>query len=364
MLKSLGLSLSSICGADCIFCPSNRGQMIKKKIMPFEYVEEIINEIASKEFKKYHDIISISVGENGDAFLNKDFIKILRFIKLKVPQSKIVLFTNFQNFTEDKTKIILEEKLIDSFHCNIDGSNEKNYFNIKKLNLKNTTNNLMNFLEIRKRTNCNVPLIINVLTLNNYIKTINYNFKFYPIKLKDFNLIKTPDDYLIIRKQFEKILDFKKDKIHRLRACGWAEREQIDISNINYKKYSCPELNKMKSQILIAPNGTWYACCADFNNELVFGNVIKQSINEIFFGRKRQRLMKLLKNKQFSEIGGPCKTVNCCESLNKNKLEQVKFEIRVCAPKIKSKLETYLPEKVFSVLFKVYKKLMIKFILK
>jgi len=319
MLESINLSLSCVCGADCLFCPQNRGKRVKQKIMPFEYVKKIVDEISSEDFRKYHNLKKIEIGENGDAFLNKDLIKIIRFIKSRLPKIKIELFTNFENFTEDKAETILKERLIDSVWCNIDGSNNQNYFNIKKLNLDNTKNNLISFLKIREKLGSDIPLRVSVLTLNYYIHTIYNNFKFYPVKLKDNNLKNLPEDFPIIKKQLKKILDPKKDKILRSGVWGWAERERIDIKRINYKKYSCPNLNAMEKEAFIAPDGNWYACCFDSNNELVLGNITKQSINEIFFGEKRKKLIKLLKNKQFAKVGGPCRTVNCCQLLYKNK---------------------------------------------
>jgi len=319
MLQSINLSLSSACGADCLYCPPNRGKRIKQKIMPFNYAKKIIDGISSDDFRKHHDIKNIIIGENGDAFLNKDLIKILRYIKLKLPQISVEIFTNFQNFTEEKAETILGEKLIDKFYCNIDGHNNQNYYNVKKINLEKTKHNLTNFLKIRKKLNIDVPLTVFILTLNNYIHTIYNNFNFYPTKLEDHSLMEVPDDSSIIKKQLKKMLDPEKDNITKSWAIGWAEREKFTDKKINYKKYSCINLKRIEEEAFIAPDGTWYACCFDSNNELVLGNVIIQSINEIFLSKKRMELIKLLKDKQFEKIGGPCKTVNCCQLMGKNK---------------------------------------------
>lgn len=318
MLRSINLSLSLICNADCIYCPSNRGKRSEQKMMPFDYVEKIINETLSKNLKKYHDIKKIEIGENGEAFLNNDLIKILRFIKSKLPYIKVSVSTNFSNLTKDKAEIILGEELIDDFRCNIDGSANSNYFNVKRLELQNIRYNLINFLEIRKRLNSDAPITIQILTLHDYIYTIYNNFGFYPLKLRDHNLINVPDDFLLVKEEYEKMLNPEKDKIIKPIIFGWAERQKIDTKKVDYNKYSCPNLDRIKKEAFIAPDGTWYACCFDSNNELVLGNVIKKSIKEIFFGEKRRELIELLEDKQFTKIGGPCKTVNCCQPLSKN----------------------------------------------
>ncbi len=354
MLKSINLSLSSNCGADCIYCPTDRGLRIQQKVMPFEYAKKIINEISSKEFKKYHNITRISVSENGDAFLNKDLIQILRYIKLKIP-ARVFLFTNFQYFTKDKAEIILKEGLIHSFFCNIDGSTAENYFYVKKIDLNNTKRNLIDFLKIRKKFNRDFPLTVFILTLHNYIHTIYSHFSFYPAKLKNPNLINIPDDFPIIEKQLKEILDPTRDRIRKAKIGAWAERKKIDTQKIDYKKYSCPNLYSIETEAFIAPDGTWYTCCIDANNELVLGNVIERSINEIFFSRKRRAFIKLLKNKQFAKIGNPCNTVNCC--LPTKKLEVIFIKIKKSLQKIKTILKSILPGFVFNIILTSFRKI-------
>lgn len=316
-LNNINLSLSSACSADCIYCPSDRGRRIKQKMMPFDYVEKIISEISSRGFKKYHNINEIQIGENGEPFLNDGIIKILRFIKSKAPHISVCVFTNFDKFTEDKAEIILREKLINRFHCNIDGSTHSNYFNVKRLDLENTKNNLISFIKIRKSLNREVPLTIYVTTLHNYISIIHKNFGFYPLKLKDYTLIKTPDDFSLIKEEYEKMLEPSKgDSVQKASMLAWGERAQIDTKTIDYNKYPCTKLPVIKKTAYIAPDGTWYACCLDSNNELALGNVIEKSLLEISFSKKRRELIRLLIKRQFAKIGGPCKTVNCCQWLN------------------------------------------------
>lgn len=283
--------------------------------MPFALVKKIIDEISSTEFKEDHHIKKIEVGENGDAFLNKDLVRILRYIKLRVPYTQTELFTNFQNFTEEKARIILQERLIDSFWCNIDGANEQNYYNVKKADLQNTKRNVTDFLRIRRNLNLSIPLNILILTLHSYIHLILKNYHFYPVKLKDHNLINVPDDFMIIKEQLEKIIDPSIDRVMKSEVAGWAEREKVDINSIDYENYSCIVIKRIENEAFIAPDGTWYGCCLDANNELIFGNVYEKSIRDIFKSETRRKLIELLKNKQFTKIDGPCKTVNCCQAL-------------------------------------------------
>lgn len=78
MLTSVNLAISSVCGANCIYCPIDKGERIEQKFMPFELVKKIIDEISSKEFQEKNRLTDISVSQNGNAFLHKDIIEILR----------------------------------------------------------------------------------------------------------------------------------------------------------------------------------------------------------------------------------------------------------------------------------------------
>src|SRR3990170_5900467 len=318
MLESLNLSLSSVCAANCIFCPQDRNKRNARaqKIMPFELAKKIIDEISHESFSKKHQITRIEVGENGDVFLNKEAIKLLRYIKFKLPKVKVETFTNFQYFSEEKAQIILSERLINSFHCNIDASNERDFFIAKGIKLSVVKENILNFIEMRKKLHNESSLIIHVLTLNTYINAVRYHLKSYPLKLEDHKVKNIKDDFKIIKKQWEQFLDPKIDAILKTtNPISWAERPAVDWKKLDYKRYSCPNLNRIKEEAFIAPDGAWYACCYDADNELILGNVGIDNIDKIYSSRSREELIERLEKREFQKIGGPCKTVNCCQHI-------------------------------------------------
>jgi hypothetical protein len=283
--------------------------------MSLALVKKIVDEVASPEFSLKHQIEHFSLGENGDAFLNKDIIEILRYIKFKLPKIRTCLFTNFQNFTKAKAEIILNEGLINDFCCNMDGSCARNYFLAKGIDFECVKRNLLDFLELRKKIEDKPSLMLFVITLNRYIKTIKSNFGFYPSKLKDLKARNIPDDFVRIKNQWKGLLDFEKDAIGRQYIHGWAEREKMSSLPINYQHYSCFYLERLKEGIFIAPDGTSYFCCLDANNELILGDATLESIDKIYSGQARRNLIEMLEKKEFAKIGGPCKTVNCCQAL-------------------------------------------------
>lgn len=316
-LTNINLSLASICSSDCIFCPLERSANIHQKFMPLALVEKIVREVRSRSFRKKHNIQIFSISENGDAFLNKEVIPILRLIRHEMPHVKIVCYTNFLTLTPDMIDIVLKENLLDFVGCNIDGATEETYFAVKKTNFKKVKEHLNYFIAMRRKWHRDIPLRVNVLTLFAYVHSIYNNFGNFPVKLKNksIDMNKIRDDYQDVKKLIQPLLDHPKDKMVVLQPMGWAERSLGMQQKINYDHYSCPHLKRIKKEAFITSNGLWYACCFDANNELVLGDLGKQSMDEIFWSEKRFNLIKLLEKRQFQKVGGPCLTVNCCQSL-------------------------------------------------
>ena len=76
----------------------------------------------------------------------------------------------------------------------------------------------------------------------------------------------------------------------------------------------CPMFTRVQHEAYIAPNGDWYPCCLDDNNDIVLGNVKFQTVQEIYKSQRRLEFIEKLKNRQYEEIGYPCNTVACCQS--------------------------------------------------
>ena len=317
-LRSINLSLSSACNADCIFCPADRGKRIKAKMMPLQLVEKIASEVSSDPELKSVD--TFECGENGEIFLNPKAIECLRTIRRKVPRCRISLNTNFGLLTRDKILTILEEGLVDRLGCNVDGHDDYHYRAVKKLDFDTTFQNITDFLEIRRRLNAKVPLRITTITYPTYVQAIQRNLGVSPSRLDNPEL-EIKDDSKEIKKILKPLLNPKMDKLVIARFVeGWAERSQIDIGKINYNKYCCPLIDRVKHEAFIAPDGTWYACCRDYNNDLVIGNVVTTSISKLAKSNTRKNLILALEAKKFAEIGGPCSTVICCQALYKSKI--------------------------------------------
>ena len=294
--------------------------------MPLAVATKVIDQTAY-ENSQGADISRMEFGENGDGFLNKHYVEIVRYARKKLPDCFLGMHTNFQHLTRDKAEILLGEGLINRFSFNIDGANPAQYFAVKRLELNKVKDNVFDFLEVRQKTNARVPLYMYVLTLNNYISAVTKGLGVYPSKISDRGQLRVADDYLEIRAFWSRYLNpVLGDSINRLPPCGIPERNQFTPWKIDYSAYGCPQLERLEHEAFIAPDGTWYACCIDTRTDLALGNLTTQSLRDIYFGKSRRTLIDHLKNGRFLEVGPPCNTVNCCVELRCNETLTEQFE--------------------------------------
>ena len=282
--------------------------------MPFEDAKKIIDEIASKESLR-GPLQRIKTGEGGDALLNPEYLKIVRYIKQVMPEKEVVLHNNLQRLSKEITDALIDEKLIDVFICNVDGADKEHYEKMKNIPFENSINNLMYFFEKRKKANRRLPIEIYSLSFNMYIAQISSALGVLPLNATPEDIDKWDCDYHKVQAILDPYLDKSTDILLISRVFGWAEREQFANAKIDYRYHTCPcvQKNELETFAYIATDGAWYICCWDNKNETIFGNVLETSFEEVLHSERRKQLIQLVNDRKFGEVGGPCKTVNCCD---------------------------------------------------
>lgn len=302
MIKSLNLSITNKCSANCIFCPNDRGKSCNKDFMYIPTFNKLITEA------KQNNIKQIIIGENGDCFLHVGLMFYLRKIKKELPDTKVILFTNFLTSNPAHWDEIIKNGLVNKVICNIDSINPEQYRIAKNADFFQMWNNFTAFIRLRDihRKFSDITLEINVLDPSVYYETLYKSFG-------DKIIVDTCDieDTTTQTINIIKYLLHDKDVIQGILPCFWAERYRIK----GYLKNNwCPQLNRIKTEAFIRPDGKWYACCLDSKQELVIGDIHENSLKEISEGIPRQKLIMQLEEGKFEEIGSPCNTVVCCHS--------------------------------------------------
>lgn len=309
-LSRINLSLSNRCNAKCIWCPTSRGTKHNFD-MPKETAFKVIDEISEMS-----TINSMFFSENGEGIYNNDFIEIVSYARQKLPNSYFNMLSNFGMMTPELSKQILENKLIDEFQVNIDGHDAESYYAVKKISYRSVIKNLTQYLELRKKYHPEQMFIVNAVPAAQYAITIKSLLQTQPDQVQVEDQI--PYSNLQAIQQSLDELDKKYNlSLIRQQSPGlWAERKTfrraIKNMNIDQSNMNCPMFDRVKSEAFIAPNGDWYPCCLDDNNDIVLGNVNTQTVQEIYTSQRRLEFVEKLKNRQYEEIGYPCNTVACC----------------------------------------------------
>tara|TARA_S200000501_G_scaffold79168_1_gene70921 strand:- start:2616 stop:3695 length:1080 start_codon:yes stop_codon:yes gene_type:complete len=309
-LKNINLCLSNRCNATCIWCPSTRGTNHNYD-MPWITAKKIIDELADPNYPFETKMIHLS--ENGEAIYNPDFLKICRYIKEKLPNTAVNLLSNFGMMSSKLSKTLLQENLLSSIQVNIDGHDAESYTAVKGIPYESVISNVIHFVNHMKDINPKFDFCINVMPAFEYAVTVASVFKRPPeqvdgeVPYSDFELVE------------KSLRNFLSDdiRIRHSKSGLWAERRQVANGlaprHPDTTILDCPMLERVEEEAFIAPNGDWYPCCLDDNQDIVLGNVNENTLLEIFNNDTRKKFIKLLKTRQWEEIGYPCNTVECCQ---------------------------------------------------
>lgn len=344
MIDCINLVLSNRCQAACVWCPSTRGTN-QKYDMPFELVERICQEVNSSSFPFKIDTIRLS--ENGEAILNRDFLKIARYIRKQLPNVRIDLMSNFLSFDQELSDVLVRERLVDAVTVNIDGHDKQSYEAVKRIDYDTVISNLKAFNDVHVHYQSDIDVLINAMPYYEYDHVVRSVFQTAPVnyvvpridaiskkadresKPKDIIQTSTTMRYYlddIPYSNFDLILQsisFLQNNprvgVKHSRPGLWAERQSLvngTAQSVMSKQHlSCPELERVIHEAYISPAGDWYPCCLDDNQDISLGNLYENSLVEIYDSEKRKTFIQMLIDKRFDEIGYPCNTVEACQTI-------------------------------------------------
>lgn len=139
LFRVIEIELNTACNRSCPYCPNSlfdKGALNKNKKIKWALFKKIIDELAELEFKG-----RISPHFYGEPLLNNDLEKFLLYIKKRIPQTTINIFTNGDYLNVTKFNLL---KKVGVNKLNITAhSQNKNYLtNIKKIiDTNNKSNN-------------------------------------------------------------------------------------------------------------------------------------------------------------------------------------------------------------------------------
>jgi radical SAM protein with 4Fe4S-binding SPASM domain len=331
-LRNLNFALSNRCNAKCVWCPVSRGTKLNFD-MDTNLVFKIIDEVSDPEFP--YEIKNIHMSENGEALYHKDFVEILRYIKKKLPNTEVDMLSNFGLMSNKIAKILIDERLFYSIQVNIDGHDEDSYRAVKGIPLKSVMKNVKHFLELRQDHYPEMKFGINVMTAFEYAFVVHGVFGKNPMQVPKGSAVPVSTYDMVYDMLVDELGQDLVDTLGMIRhsqAGLWAERAkfksgEFELEDQNLK---CPLIKRVQEEMFIAPNGDYYACCLDDNNDMVLGNLKENSVLDIWRSQERINFVNNLKMQNFSKIGYPCNTVGACQTIaiNPNEIDSLYQQIK------------------------------------
>jgi len=286
---------TNICNLRCIMCPQSlNDKSVARGIMTLEDFKKIFDKI-----KKYASIVILDLG--GEPLLNKDLFAMISYINEKKPRTHVFLGTNATLMNKEKVEMMLRLK-IDEIVFSFDGQTKKDYESIRRgAKFDITLKNINYFLKRKKELGKHSKIVIQTIRL--------YRPGAKPLISQSFkNNFKNIDSDVEFSHVFAHSWssNFKKNK----------PIQYIDAPHSD-KYFPCGVLWK---QLAISWDGNVYACCFDLQREYFIGNLLKQSLDEVWNGKKMVNLRKSLIERKPSKL---CKECPCIWELETSKLQNL-----------------------------------------
>ena len=288
------IEVTTRCNLECIICEHT-------------YWKEKNRDISFKEFKNIVDQFPklkwIGLTGIGESFLNKDFLKMLRYVKEK--NIFVELYENFYLIDENIARELVEME-IDKILVSFDAATKETYEKIRvNSNFERVIKNVKNLLRLKKEKRAYFPEIafhfiinkLNISEISQYIDLVHsitqgekttIQFTRMLHKFSEINNLFTEVPENIIQDTERKAKEIKNIEI------TW---------NTDVPRFK-PSLDKCTKWTMpfIFVTGHVIPCCVgneanrrDFQKETALGNVFEQNFKEIWYGEKYEILRKMLR---------------------------------------------------------------------
>jgi len=291
-IRRLNVEVTSACQANCVFC--FREEYMKRfnaHYMPTGDVKRFIEQITNFTQKIGSRLQVINFGLNGEPLLHPRIAELVAYAKDK---ARIVrISTNLDKLTPSMSKNLLDAGL-SSICFSIDECEKERFESIRRnLDFDKTVKHAGEFKRIRDDGFYNCKITVS------------------PVDCKE-----TEGRHNQIKRFWSKISDARVQMSREIPIAHNLTRVQpwFDIIHIP----ACVDMIGLKS------NGDVLPCCFDVFHEYPLGNLYRQPIEEIFYGKRAEWLREKLRT--LKEIPPSCEI---CVSLPQFQTEDVREAIQL-----------------------------------
>lgn len=280
------IELTNFCDLNCIMCAR---KFMKREIgfMDFSLFKRIIDQC-----KDYTDSIWLHLF--GESLYHPQLYQFINYCSENGIKAKIS--TNATILDTEKALMLLKSRLDAIILC-LDGVTEETYLKTRiGGDFIKVRENIINFLELKKELNrINPHAIVQIIRMDN-----------------------TKDELDVFKKQWEGLAD----EVWIKDFCAWARQEEEIVAMAEKQRQADLLCEKKRHPCIylwrdavILWNGDVVPCCMDFDGKLVFGNLRRERLKDIWNSPKIKSLRKeQIENNYANPL---CK--NCSEWLDSDK---------------------------------------------
>jgi radical SAM protein with 4Fe4S-binding SPASM domain len=263
----LDIGTTNACNSNCVMCPHH----LLKEIgfMDMNLYKKIIDNCASFGIK------NITLSFFGEPLLDQTIIEKIEYAK---SEGLIVgFYSNASLLKPDISKRLIGSGL-DAMTISFDAYSKEIYEKIRVgLKFDETSENLTNFMKMRKELGLKKPLVSLVLVeLDENRKEIK---KFYS--------------------KWKKVVD----SINIINQRNWAGNLDKDSKkSFHFKAQKRWPCSFIWQKLIVDWNGDVLLCCDDWNHREVLGNLKNQKIEDIWFGDRLKQIRTYHLNGEFDKI--------------------------------------------------------------
>lgn len=324
---NLEIEITNKCNKKCILCEHTYWDEPSKDLK-FDQFKHIVDQFPKLKW--------VNLTGEGDAFLNKDYLKMIKYLKEKdIP---VFLVDSFDLINEE-----IAEKLVnmdvDGIWVSMDGATKETYEKIKVgCNFEKSLNNLKNLLEIKKEKGTPIPEIC----FRYIITTLNIN------EMPQFvELISSLGDKKILgdasRVEFVGLLKFDEIEEYYVpevpdqlmeETLEKGEELGVDVS-FSHPGDDLPPIEHCTAWMepYIMMGGYVLPCCAvlmsnkrPFLRKHSFGNVFEESFKDIWYSERYEKFRQMVPDPE-EQVPILCKGCRAYETSHREKCYGVSEDI-------------------------------------
>ncbi|MBW2989024.1 SPASM domain-containing protein [Candidatus Woesearchaeota archaeon] len=275
------LQIEPICGCNlkCPLCPVGNGSIRREKgVMSYETYLKVMQKIQK-------GLVHISFWNWGEPLLNKDIYRMISYAKKKGIHTLVA--TNGYLMTPESSEHILKSGL-DEIRISLDGASKESYSAYRQnSDFDKVIRNIRSFIEEKKRLKKKIKITIQFIVMKHNQHEIGLMKEVFKGLGADYLAIKTVS-----------AINDQKDTKKFLPDDENLSRFKVNENTFRSKSFDMCYL-AWKS-IVINWNGEVTVCCRDVDAQYSMGNILANTLSEIWNGKRYVEFRKKMLQDRFN----------------------------------------------------------------